>query len=202
MKRSWWLIGIAALLAVIVFAAHSKKPNDEPGDFRKRERKIIAQHASILMDEGRMPIDFGLDFDVLGRYDWHPLGNRGGFGAYQFHQPAFEQAKRSWWIIGVMKAGSDLLVAINQNARFKGDEVYDLSASDDGTLGKTPPMNSPVGFKVGYMYNGPTDATVVEVINIRTLRLSKKADHDVLQYDLPILPPDYVDMCNCKEGAR
>lgn len=38
---------------------------------------------------------------------------------------------------------------------------------------------------------------VVEVVNKSTLRLDKKATGDVLQYDLGILPPDYVNMCAC-----
>lgn len=158
--------------------------------YRSLSRKVIDDHASILMKEGRMPTDFAATFTVLGEFGWHKLSDAYS-GVYTFHQASFDQAKRSWWIHGTMKAGSDLLVAVNRNSQFECSDW-------DATSCK---MNSPVGFSVGFMYKGPVDAKVLAVVGRSTLRLDKVSPADVLQYDLSILPPDYVDMCQCAVGA-
>lgn len=226
------LIGALAMAGAFYVA-----PQAQMRSLIATERAKIDRHAEILATQGRMPRDFGMPELVLGVYGWHDwqrypadcrrASNSEGwpgycrFGAYSFHRPAFEQAQRSWWIQGMMRAGSDLLVAVNRNATFD-DGVWSGSLTTcwstgetkrhpDGTLEvvtkceqqprKPNGMNSPVGFKVGYMYQGPEDATVIEVVDYRTLRLDKKAPGDVMQYDLAILPPDYVDMCACSMPA-
>lgn len=126
-------------------------PGRSPSDvFRDGQLALINEHAKILMDEGRMPEDFGDAFSVLGTYGWHSAsdpgvstggtvpslgvlnhGRGGAFGAYSFSPEAFEQAKRCWWIHGVMEAGSDILVPVNRNAQFRTwcDETFTMSAS-------------------------------------------------------------------------
>ena len=196
----------------------AKKPDADT--FRKQQEKLIDEHVAILARDGRVPVDFSHGYATLGRYGWHSdvgstvgpaanavhrFSNSGSYGAYSFYRPAFDQAKRSWWIIGMMKAGSDLLVAINRNARFDNSDCSYWSASD-GTSGKDcppPKANSPLGFLVGPMYDSESqsfirDAVVVEVVSYDKVRLNKRAKGDVLQYDLGILPPDYIDMCACK----
>lgn len=187
--------------------------------YQQKQKHFIDTHVKILQKGGRMPTDFVDGYMVLGIYGWRAdnglsetgptasLGllqaSGGAFGAYTFYQAAFDQAKRSWWIDGVMKAGSDLLVAVNRNAEFKRVVRSESWDSEGGhKIDQGPPMNSAVGYHVGYMYHGPKDAVVVEVIDGRTLRLNKSSPGDVLQFDLAILPPDYVDMCDCRMPSQ
>ena len=222
-----------------------------------------------------MPEDFGDSFAVLGAYGWHSAsdpgvsspgtvpamgvlthGRGGSFGAYSFNPAAFEQAKRCWWIHGVMEAGSDILVPVNRNAEFRTPCDYGSFTTDAITIGGTmtivtdsevttgaetatsdlrlpeamaPPvvaevvtapscpnlMGSPVGYRVAYISaydsrgkHAPIrDATVIEMPKhadgsfTGELRLNKRAPGFAMTYDIAILPPDYVDMCNCTMGG-
>lgn len=176
--------------------------------FIRRETAEIERHADILKREGRIPTDFWSSHRVLGRYGWHnnegdssvggtpSLGllqrgarSGGSFGAYSFYRPAFEQASRSWWIHGVMEAGSDILHVVNRNAKLT-EQV--------------------IGYRVQYISAYPheiRDATVIEIpkwpdgsLRSSELRLNKRAPSYAMTYDIGILPPDYVDMCNCHVG--
>jgi hypothetical protein len=195
------IIGLVLLEA----AACQPKKSTPSGDYIDQQLKVIESHAELLKDAGRMPVDFVSPYLYIGAYDWHSTSGRGYFGAYAFYQPAFDQASRSWFVHAMMKKGSDLLVAINRNAEFIRHCRYRALVSQDGGAPKEvddcdPAMNSPVGFTVSRMYQGPEDAVVVEVVSSNTLRLSKKSPGDVLQYDVAILPSDYVDMCACHAG--
>lgn len=187
------------------------------------EMKIIEKHADALKKRGQMPTDFADTYRVLGTYGWHSdrdvtvqssgiqpslnvLRNGGGsFGAYSFFEPAYDQAKRTWFIHGMMKAGSDLLIAFNRNAKLDDSpDGYCLAGcTEEGNKRLAgEKIGTPLGYKVGYMYKGPVDTTVIEIIDRRTVRLSKKADHDVMQYDLILAPADYVDMCGCTMSTK
>lgn len=192
---------------------------------RATQHKLFAKHKAILVAEGRMPLEFFDEYLVLGQYGWH--SSRGGgqlsvgaamtvlapsFGMYSFHPAAFEQAKRSWWIDGVMESGSDILVPVNHGARFTTRCDVWATSTNGVTTEYSPPcvntMNSPVGHRVDYIWDGEgdglRDATVIELVKYPDgsstghLRLNKKARHFALTYGIGILPPDYVDMCACK----
>lgn len=205
MTRSRFMLSLlfgasVAIVLCVCLAAAGKTKSDI---FIEAQQKVIDEHAKVLQDAGRMPADFASAYIVLGSYGWHGDGSSGSFGAYSFYEPAFEQATRSWWINGVMHAGSDLLIAVNRNVEFirKCRGVWADSAGHSGQ-DCDPPMHSPVGYKVGVMYDGSKGAKVIEVVNGHTLRLDKKSLGEALKFDLEILPPDYVDMCACTTGTR
>jgi len=189
------------LVAILAVGCGAKAQNNAPKKMNtKSQEALISEHAQTLMEHGRLPSDFGSPFIILGQYGWVSDAS-GSRGRYSFYQPAFEQADRSWWIHGMMKAGSDLLIAVSRTARFTGGECNQWASSSNSDMqcvGWTyRPSQSPVGYDVGFMYKGPEHAKVLEVVDYKTLRLDKRAVNDVLQFDLSILPPDYVDMCSC-----
>jgi hypothetical protein len=153
-------------------------------EFINREMAVIRAKGELLRQAGRIPAAdhegaFTL-YPKVGRYEWH-AGPRGGyFGAYAFSQLAFEQAMRSWWVHGTIAARSDLLVAANPNAKFDP---------------------SVVGYAVNSIYLGHdrslTGAKVVEFVDEHTVRLDRTAEADGEQWALGVLPPDYVDLCDC-----
>lgn len=195
------LILALLLMTGIVFgqSAAQKKISDS---YYQAQEKIFEAKAKILRSHGRLPIDFFDAAMILGQYGGHSSGLGSSFGAYSFYQPAFDQADRSWWIQGMMRAGSDLLVAVNRNAAFTGGTCNGWgsgSTREDGCFSWSyKPPQSPVGYSVGFIYKGPENAKVIEVVDKITLRLDKTSPSDVMQYDLSILPPDYVDLCACK----
>ena len=141
----------------------------------------IEQYAAILKQNGRMPSDFNFASNVLGRYGWHATSGGGYEGRYTFFQPAFDQAMRSWWVNAVMEGGSDVLRPVFSTAEF-----------DD----------SVIGHHVGRIYMAESesflkDAVVVGLASHGGLRLNQTAPHFAMSHGISILPPDYVDMCNC-----
>lgn len=198
------LIG-SVLLVLTVFVAVSQTANQ----YNATQAKVFEAKEKILVEHGRMPVDFGNTFRVLGVYGWR-RGPTGLFGAYTFSEEAFQQADRSWFIHAMMKEGSDLLIAVNRNVKFDRsnsswilgctgctEEYLKKENAKTAMTGYLPPV-SPVGYMVGFMYKGPEGATVVEVVNRTTLRLDKKSPGDVLSYDVQITPPDYRNMCECE----
>lgn len=195
------------VVVLVVAAGCSVREPSSSEDLWSDAAAEIDARAKELMAEGRMPLGFGIPATVIGR-------EHGRAGVYRFYPPAFDQAKRSWWIDGVMEAGSDILVPVNQNARFT--TWCDVWVSTDGR--RSPPcvntMGSPVGYRIPYLnahasdgtYAPIRDATVLEMPTYPdgtpkgTLRLDKKAPGFSLTYGIAILPPDYVDMCACHVG--
>lgn len=194
-------IGLLALFGGVatwaLFVRAASKPREQSEIYYAKQEKIIEAHAATLRKEGRMPLDFSDAFRVIGQYGWHSacgdgVGavaqvwiyrcDGGSFGAYTFYEPAFAQAKRTWWIHGVMEKGSDLLHPMNRGAKF--DE-------------------SIIGYGVSFMYKGPEGARVIELpkysdgSSMNVLRLDKKSPDFAQQWDMAITPPDYVDMCSC-----
>lgn len=122
---------------------------------------------------------------VLGRYDWYSIGRAGSFGMYVLYPPAVEQAGRSWYVHVKVAPNSDLVVAQGTNVRF--DQTA-IGHSIDGIY--QPKSQKMLAGKV------------IELIDARTLRIDQRADSGGgEQFDLAILPPNYVDMCNCMVGG-
>lgn len=144
-----------------------------------------------------MPEDYYEDYRVLGQYGWIRTAG-GSSGVYSFYRPAYEQMQRSWVVHVVMQKGSDILIAVNRNAEFVR-KCRSQWWGSDGSHGEDcdVPMKPPLGYSVGWMYGGPQGAHVLEVLSSNRLKLDKKASEDVLQYDVMITPPDYIDMCAC-----
>lgn len=157
----------------------------------------------------------------VARYDQHSTGKGyGWFGAYTFSPAAFEQAKSIWIIDGYMLPGSDLLWISGRGVMFDksviGRKVAWMTATgcyaDDGNSPCEDGLKNP-GFDINL-----TDATIIDVFGHGytyeswgsdgshsrgdeywrgPLRLNKKAPLYVSQWGIQLLPPDYVDMCNC-----
>lgn len=186
------LIVIALILMIIMGSvivwAQAKKIKPSADVFIDKQLAIIDAHVKILAKQGRVPADFADGTQVLATYGWHtkcgssegaiaPVSllqhcDGGAFGAYSYSEAAFKQAQRSWWIVGTMKAGSDLLVAVNRNAKFdKSNDSMLLLGCTGCTQADIDKENArpeyrgyipdvlPIGFKVGYMYQGPENAT-------------------------------------------
>lgn len=167
--------------------------------FRLRESALFEAHAAILQQEGRLPADFEGVHYILGRYGWHGHAGHersdgvrlrrsgGAFGAYSFYQPAFEQAQRSWWIHGVMEAGSDILRPVNMNAKF-ADQVVGYRVGHISVVGSRESIRDAVVVEVPKYFDGSST---------NTLRLDTKASGFALGYNIGILPPDFVSLCEC-----
>src|ERR1700734_1897333 len=86
-------------------------PEKRSGAFIDKEQAIIKEHATILVRMGHMSsqsIDSMDTSVILGTYSWHG-DEHGSFGAYSFYAPAFEQAKRAWFLHGQVLEGSNEL---------------------------------------------------------------------------------------------
>jgi hypothetical protein len=172
----------ALVCASCATGQHAKKEESSAGSYINKQLKIIEQHKAVLAELGRMPSDFWNPELFLAQYGWHSAPGL-WFGAYSFHQPAFEQAKRSWFIHGVMEKGGNRLYAMNVNAKF--DE-------------------SIVGYTVVFLHMGIRNAKVIGLykyddgsVDHRSVLINQTAAEFGFQYNIAILPPDYVDYCQC-----
>ena len=166
-------------------------------DFIAAEREKINQHAKMLVKMGHMSSSAANQADastILGRYAWHGNGE-GYFGAYSFYQPAFEQAKRGWFLNGEVLEGSNELWPQDDwdNATQSHEIKFDQSA---------------IGLKVSGMWmswyeNGEYKGEyfTAKIVGIKndgsTAILDKRAPHYARQSGMQIVPADWQDLCAC-----
>ena len=159
------------------------------GMFIDRELKIIDQHKALLVKSGRMAQGFGMAELVLGQYAWHGDGS-GYFGAYSFYQPAFEQAKRGWFLAhGYVIEGNNELWVDDDNIKF-----------DDTVKGRS--VNLAMFWYENVKHKDARfQAKIIglppEKDCAHCLLLDKRAPHYAEQYQVQILPEDWVNMCSC-----
>lgn len=147
--------------------------------FHAVEKVKFDEHAAKLVQAGRWPTaDTDEVYEEIGQYGEHSRDFRKGwFGAYTFHQPAFDQAMRSWRVWAKMSKGGDVLEAVNPEVRF------------DASI---------VGSRIDNMYGIWMDATVVAFIDAHHVRLDKRSRESFEEARADIRPPDYQDMCGCR----
>lgn len=160
----------------------------------KQQQKIIDQHKDELVVLGRMSKDYSSMYVdlALARYGWHGDGD-GYFGAYSFYQPAFEQAKRGWFLSqGHVIEGNDELWS-DENLKF-----------DDTVKGRTVTLYMSWREK-GEFKNSYFKATIIgfppKEHCSNCLLLDKSAPHYAEMAQIQILPDDWVDMCACTNNS-
>lgn len=208
---------VTLFLAIIAAGCATRPPAGQtPAQqrFSAQQEALFTAHADMLKKEGRMPFDIGDSSGALGTYGWHTdcgdsegpsmpvallqhcVGGGGAFGAYSFSQAAFDQAQRSWWIHGVMEAGSDILHAVNNGAKFTEQVVgYHVDYIGVAPITRNGKEEWPPALR---------DLIVVEVpkysdgsLRSDQLRLNKKAPSFAYTFNIGVLPPDYVNLCAC-----
>ena len=202
------LFKILVTMFSIAFLVCGQKKASRSEYFINEQSKLIEAHTKILSEEGRLT-PAANSYAILSQYGWHSscgdeVGARptwvfrcagGSFGAYSFYQPAYEQAKRSWWINGVMETGSDLLRATSYAKFDKSIIGYDVSAISLEWDGRSE-FEFIRGAKVIEVLQYP-DGSIKSVV-----RLNKKAPRFAEQWGISITPPDYIDMCACTSASE
>jgi hypothetical protein len=193
-----------ALLAALLIAAvavytrsysqtkHARSEGPEASYLR-----VIDAHCKDLVKLGRVPKGFANCYSIIGQYHWHAKGG-GYFGTYEFYQPAFEQARLSWYFHGK--------VIENSNSLWVEDFDYDAQSQgilfDDSVIGRTVGPMSMTYMSDDKVISEIFTAKVVAVTeNGRSLKLDRRAPHHAEQWGMAILPNDYVDMCKCHRGG-
>lgn len=155
-------------------------------DLMSAEEAKIEAHKAELVKLGHMDEDFRMAETVIGHYEWH--GNGGGyFGAYSFYEPAFEQAKRGWFLHGEVLEGSNELWTPGRSIHF-----------DQSAIGLKVQRLSMSWFEKGSFRNQWFNAKIVGIKEDgQTAILDKHAPHHAEQWGLQIVPDDWKDMCGC-----
>jgi hypothetical protein len=165
--------------------------------FIDRELKIIEAHKQELVKLGRMSNDFGMAEIILGRYDWHGDGP-GYFGAYSFYQPAFEQAKRGWFLHGEVLEGSNELWP-HDDWDTKGQSH--IIHFDESIIGYTLPEMYMSWFKDGKYTGAWFTAKIIGIAEDGHIAiLDRRAPHHAEQWQMQIVPNDWQDMCACTDN--
>jgi hypothetical protein len=158
-------------------------------DFISAEEAKIEAHAKMLVALGHMSNDYVNRVEtatILGRYAWHGNGS-GYFGAYSFYEPAFEQAKKGWFLHGEVLEGS--------NELWTGDDGIKF---DSAAIGLTIQ-----GMNMSWFANGKYTSAwfTAKIVGIKdddkTAILDKRAPHHAEQWGMQIVPKDWRDMCEC-----
>lgn len=155
--------------------------------FYAKNDKLIADHQAELVNAGRMSPKYGMAYIYLGTYGWFGDDRGGYFGAYQFSETAYEQAKRAWFgNFRVLKGSRELLTG-DDNIRF-----------DDSAIGLSTPSMNMTWFSGDKMESEWFVAKIVGVKdNGKTLVLDQRAPHHAEQWNTLIVPADWRDLCNC-----
>lgn len=142
-------------------------------------------------------------------------GCDGSFGAYTFNADAFKQAQRLYVVHGEMLAGTDILIDASWEECIPEKGGVCIIASTDGYTSPRGKGAFDVSV-VGYLVDGLTycmkygvhyehcdgnlstePSKVIKFIDGGHIQLDHKAKYDAEMYGLVIVPPDYVDMCDC-----
>lgn len=179
------------------WVAAKPKLSDSERFINAEEAKINA-HAKLLVAAGHMTTEFtkqASTYTLLGQYNWHGGATGGYFGAYSYYEPAFQQARRGWFMHGEVLEG-------NNEFWPEDDWDSDKQASeikfDASIIGYQLPRMSMAWAKDGKVIYGDFTAKIVGVKeNGHTLILDKYAPHQAEQWGMEIVPPGWQDLCNC-----
>lgn len=192
---------IVALLVLVGMAACQSKSQSKPKfsseTYINSEQAKIKLHAKELVKSGHMTSDFIERSDlssILGRYAWYG-DDKGYFGAYSFYEPAFEQAKRGWFLHGEVLQGSNELWPQDD---WSGErQAYEIKFDKSAIGYKLPPMNMS-WFKDGKYTSDSFTATIIGFSEDGHIAiLDKRAPHHAEQWGMSIVPADWQDMCAC-----
>lgn len=118
-------------------------------------------------------------YPLVAQFRWFSDEGGGTKGIYVYHQPAFDQAKRSWFTSVSFRKGSDKVVA--PQVTF-----------DESVVGYRARIGG---------FSGRMDATTVKVVKLldsHTLEVSEKATGEGEMSRASFTPTDYDDnLCLC-----
>lgn len=167
--------GLPLQLAVLKTSKLSAK------EFRACEKQKFDAAVNKLKSAGRWEAHTEASFE-LGYFTWmngevenDGKKSDGYFGTYLYQESAFQKAMQCWWIHGVVKAETDILISLGDNTKF-----------DQSAVGHR--VQSMYQAKSGKSFEG---ATITEFIDEKTLRLDRKSEFDAEQYGMKITPVNY-----------